>query len=84
MENMESKDSLKNSISKVLNSNVQEKNKSCPNCKDSSSIGGGKCKSCNQVKTKLSPLILMSLSFFSFMVYGIYKAILELYLFFTQ
>jgi hypothetical protein len=84
MENIESKDSLENSISKVLNSTKLKKNKSCKDCDNENNITKKKCRSCNQIKKKLTPYILISVGVFFFMVYGIYKVVTEIISAFTQ
>lgn len=84
MENMESKDNLENSISKVLNSTVVENTKSCKKCGNGNSTSEKKCRNCNQIKQKVTPMIIISLLVFSFMVYGLYKASLEVISALTQ
>jgi recombinational DNA repair protein RecR len=80
---MENND-LKNNISKVLNANVIEDSKTCKSCGKGNSTEEKKCRSCNQVKKKLTPYILISVGVFMFMVYGIYKAAVEIISSFTQ
>jgi hypothetical protein len=75
---------LKNNINKVLNSTKVEDGKSCKSCGKGNSEKEKKCRSCNQVKKKLTPYIFISVAVFAFMVYGIYKASIEIISLFSQ
>jgi len=84
MEDMYPKDSIDNSISKVLNSTVVENVKSCKKCGSGNSASEKKCRNCEQIKKKLTPYILISVGVFFFMVYGIYRVVSEIISAFTQ
>ena len=80
---MENND-LKNNINKVLNSTKVEEGKSCKSCGKGNSEKEKKCRSCNEVRKKLTPYILLSVAVFLFMVYGIYKLAVEVISMFGQ
>jgi hypothetical protein len=90
MENTEKKDNLKETITKILNKSEsitvenEPVKKGCKKCGKGNSEGEKKCRTCDEVKQKISPLILVSLTVFAFMVYGIYKAVIEIMSSFSQ
>jgi hypothetical protein len=90
MENTEKKDNLNETIAKILSkseleaANESPVKKGCKKCGKGNSEGEKKCRTCNEVKKKISPLILVSLTIFAFTVYGIYKAVIEIMSSFSQ
>jgi len=85
MENIKTKTSLDNSISKVLNSNTIKDNKSCKNCGENDKTKNEKnCSTCNPALKKVTPIVITSTFFLFFAIYGVISSIVDLINLFTQ